>query len=394
MVGDRSGNKEIQKEDNVAMFDRPAAIFKKEFLQVFRDPRMKFVIFVAPLVQVLIFGYAATMDITNVPIAVYDNDNTKYTRALIHDFSYSKYFNIKRYAKNEAQVSKLIDESTVLAVLRFNAGFSRDLLSNGSAESQMVIDGTDSNASSIILGYANTILMNYNMKVLDERFRVYLGSNHAYPYVDLRDRHWFNENLESRNYYLPGVIVLIVTIMSLLLSSMAIVREKEIGTMEQLIVSPIRPFELVSGKILPFAIIAIVQVTLITLVGVFWFHVPLRGSIPLLIFCTILYLLTTLGAGIFISTICSTQQEAMMSVFLFNFPATLLSGFAYPIANMPPVVQYLTYLNPQRYYLTIVRYIFLKGVGIDILWDEMLALLIIGSIVITVSIKRFQKRLG
>ncbi len=376
------------------MFDRVIAILKKEFLQVFRDPRMRMVIFVSPLIQVLVFGYAATMDITHVPIAVYDNDNTKDTRALIHDFSYSKYFDIKHYVRDESRVNALIDKSKVLAVLKFNAGFSRDLVGNNPAQAQLIVDGTDSNAASIIMNYANSIILNYNYRVLSERAQVYLGGDNETASVDLRDRRWFNENLESRNYYLPGVIVLIVTIMSLLLSAMAIVREKEIGTMEQLMVSPITPVELIVGKIMPFGVIAIVQVTLITMVGYFWFHVPLRGSIPLLLFSTILYLMTTLGAGLFLSTICSTQQEAMMSVFLFNFPMTLLSGFAYPIANMPQVIQYLTYLNPQRYYLTIIRYIFLKGVGVQVLWDEMLALFVIGVVVITMSSLRFRKRLG
>ena len=212
--------------------------------------------------------------------------------------------------------------------------------------------------------------------------------------MDLRERRWFNENLESKNYYLPGVIALIVTIMSLLLSSMAIVREKEIGTMEQLIVSPITPIELILGKITPFVIIACVQVTMITLVGVLWFKIPIRGSLPLLFGCTFIYLLTTLGSGLLISTVCATQQEAMMSVFLFFFPATLLSGFAYPIANMPKIIQYITYINPLRYYLVILRSIFLKGVGIYYLWDEVLALLIIGVVVITLSTLRFHKSLG
>ena len=376
------------------MFDRITALLKKEFLQIFRDPRMRMVIFISPVIQVLVFGYAATMDITHAPIAVYDLDNTKETRDIIRAFSYSQYFDIKHYLHKESQVNKVIDKSSVLAVLKFNAGFSRDLVGNGDAEALFIVDGTDSNAASIVMSYAGAIIMNYNYNVLKEKAAVYLPSSDVSPAVDLRDRRWFNENLESRNYYLPGVIVLIVTIMSLLLSAMAVVREKEIGTMEQLIVSPIKPFELIIGKIVPFGIIALAQVTLITLIGVLWFQIPLRGSIPLLLVCTILYLLTTLGAGLFLSTMCSTQQEAMMSVFLFNFPATLLSGFAYPIANMPKVIQYLTYINPQRYYLTIVRYIFLKGVGVSVLWDEMLALLVIGIAVITMSSLRFQKRLG
>ncbi|MBN1526211.1 MAG: ABC transporter permease [Candidatus Omnitrophica bacterium] len=376
------------------MFDRIKALLIKEFLQVFRDPRMKMVIFVSPLVQVLIFGYAATMDITHAPIAVYDLDNTKQSRELIRDFSYSQYFDIKRYIYDQRTADDLINESKVLGVLKFYRGFAKDLVGNRAAEVQFILDGTDSNAASIILGYANQIVMDYNYQVLKDRAAIYLTRYDISPIVDLRDRRWFNENLESRNYYLPGVIALIVSIMSLLLSAMAVVREKEIGTMEQLIVSPIRPFELIIGKIVPFGVIAMVQVTLITTIGVLWFGVPMRGSIILLFVCTLLYLLTTLGCGLAISTMCSTQQEAMMSVFLFYFPATLLSGFAYPIENMPQIIQYLTIVNPLRYYLTIVRYIFLKGVGVGVLWDEMLALVVMGIAVITLSSIRFQKRLG
>jgi len=376
------------------MFDRIGALLKKEFLQVFRDPRMKFVIFVSPIVQVLVFGYAATMDITHAPIAVHDRDNTKASREFIHRFSYSQYFDIKYYCQNGEQENKLIDRSEVLGVLKFDKGFARDLVGNKGAQVQLIIDGTDSNAATIVGGYSNTIVREYNYQVMREWAHTFLTRYEISPFVDMRDRRWFNANLESRNYYLPGVIVLIVTIMSLLLSAMAIVREKEIGTMEQLIVSPIRPIELIIGKIMPFGIIAVVQVTLVTVVGIAWFGVPFRGSITLLFFSTLLYLLTTLGAGLFLSTMCSTQQEAMMSVFLVNFPMTLLSGFAYPIANMPKVIQYLTLLNPQRYYLTIIRYIFLKGVGIRVLWDEMLTLLIFGIVVIYISSLRFRKVLG
>lgn len=376
------------------MFDRIGALLKKEFLQVFRDPRMRMVIFISPLVQIFIFGYAATMDITHAPIAVHDRDNSTESRAFIHRFSYSQYFDIEYYAQNSDQENKLIDRSQVLGVLKFDKGFARDLVGNKGAQVQLIIDGTDSNAASIIGGYANQIVQKYNYDVMREWASTFLARYDISPLVDLRDRRWFNENLESRNYYLPGVIVLIVTIMSLLLSAMAIVREKEIGTMEQLIVSPIKPIELIIGKIVPFGVIAVIQVTLITLLGIGWFGVPFRGSITLLFFSTLLYLLTTLGAGLFLSTMCSTQQEAMMSVFLVNFPMTLLSGFAYPIANMPQVIQWLTVLNPQRYYLTIIRYIFLKGVGVRVLWDEMLALLIFGIVVIYISSLRFQKRLG
>ena len=376
------------------MFERIKALLVKEFLQVFRDPRMKMIIFVAPIIQVLIFGYAATMDITHVPTGLLDRDNTKESREIMRDFYYSKYFDIQRCFRNEEDLKIAIDRSQVIGVIKFDRGFARDLLGGNSAQMQLVVDGTDSNAAQIILGYSSQIIGNFDYNALQEKARVYLGHDAQFPSVDMRDRRWFSENLESKNYYLPGVIALIVTMMSLLLSSMAIVREKEIGTMEQLIVSPIKPFELILGKIAPFAVIAFVQVSLITTVGVLWFHVPIRGSLLLLFFATAIYLLTSLGIGLFISTLSATQQEAMMSVFLFFFPALLLSGFAYPIPNMPQSIQYITYLNPLRYYLYIIRTIFLKGVGIEFLWPYILVLMIMGITVFVSSSLRFRKTLG
>jgi len=376
------------------MFTRISSLIVKEFLQVFRDPRMRFTIFVAPVVQVLLFGYAATMDITNIPTAVYDLDNTKQSRDVIRLFSYSKYFDIQRYLQKEDDIKYVMDHATIKAVIKFNRGFGQDLTGNKSAQMQIIVDGTDSNAAQIILGYAGTIMGNYNARILQQRAQVFLKRKDIYPVVDLRDRRWFNENLESKNFYLPGVIAMIVTLMSLILTSMAIVREKEIGTMEQLIVSPIKPIELILGKITPFGIIAVVQMIMIATVGVLWFNIPLRGSIPLLFGATLIYLLTSLGIGLFISTISATQQEAMMSIFLFYFPAILLSGFAYPVANMPQWVQIITIFNPLKYYLIILRSIFLKGVGASVLWDEMLVLLIMGVVVITASSLRFRKRLG
>lgn len=376
------------------MFTRIISLIIKEFLQTFRDPRMKFTLFVAPVVQLFIFGYAATMDITNIPTAVYDLDNTKQSRDVTRLFSYSKYFDIQKYLTEESQINDVMNGSDIKVILRFNRGFAQDLTSNMSAQLQEIIDGTDSNAAQIILGYTGTIIGNYNFRILRQRAETFLNRKDICPQIDLRERRWFNENLESKNFYLPGVIAMIVSIMSLVLTSMAIVREKEIGTMEQLMVSPIKPIELILGKIVPFGIICFAQVVMITLVGVFWFKIPMRGSLFLLFVSTLFYLFTTLGVGLFISTISSTQQEAMMSVFLFNFPMTLLSGFAYPIANMPKIIQFLTIFNPQRYYLTIIRYIFLKGVGIEVLWGEMVILLLFGIVVISISSLRFQKNLG
>lgn len=373
------------------MFERIIALLKKEFLQVLRDPRMKTIIFISPMIQLFIYGYAATMDLTNIPTAVYDLDNTNVSREVIRDFSYSKYFNIKRYPTTDKEADKLINDFKVLAVLKFNRGFGRDIVGNRTAPLQIMLDGTDSNAIQIAMGYAGQIINTFNYNALLKRAEIYAKQKNSFPQVDLRDRSWFNTNLISRNYYLPGVICLIVSIMSLLLSSMAIVREKEIGTMEQLIVSPIKPIELIIGKLIPFIIIALLQVFYITLIAYFWFKVPVKGSLALLFISTFVYLLTTLGIGLFVSTICSTQQEAMMSVFFLNAPMILLSGFAYPIQNMPQIVQYITFLNPMRYYLVIIRGIFLKGVGIAILWDELLILAAIGTIIIFLSSIKFQK---
>jgi len=374
------------------MFERIKAILIKDFKQVLRDPRMKSVIFISPLLQVILFGYAANKDINNIPTAIYDRDNTQESRDLLRKFTYSKYFIPKYYLYSDQRQNDVLNKGLASVVIRIDRGFGRNLNAGKDANIQLAYDGSDSNTAMVIMGYANTIVSDYQNEVLRDEIGS-SGNIITAPSVDLRERAWFNENLISRNYYLPGVIASIVTIMSLLLTSMAIVREKEIGTMEQLIVSPLKPIELIFGKLIPFGVIALIQTSLITTLGVLWFHIPFRGSLPLLFLSTILYLFTSLGAGLFISTIASTQQEAMMSVFLFYMPAFLLSGFAYPIENMPEIIQWITYLNPLRYFLVIIRGIFLKGVGIKILWPQLLALLVMGTAVITLSSLRFRKRL-
>ncbi|MFA5144502.1 MAG: ABC transporter permease [Candidatus Omnitrophota bacterium] len=374
------------------MFERIKAVLIKEFKQVLRDPRMKTVILVSPILQIIIFGYAANKDIDFIPTAIYDQDNTKESRELLRRFTYSKYFVPKYYIYSENEENRVLDKGLVSAVLRIDRGFGRDIKAGKDANAQLALDGSDSNTAMIIAGYANTIMSKFQYDLLKSDAAA-LGIESGVPNVDLRDRAWFNENLISRNYYLPGVIASIVTIMSLLLTAMAIVREKEIGTMEQLIVSPLRPIELIFGKLLPFGVIALIQCSLITTVGVFWFHIPFRGSLLLLALATCVYLFTTLGAGLFISTIASTQQEAMMSVFLFYMPTFLLSGFAYPIANMPQLIQWFTFINPMRYFLVIIRGIFLKGVGMEVLWIQFLPLLVMGFIAITMSTLRFRKKI-
>ena len=375
------------------MFERIRAILIKEFKQIFRDPRMKTVIFITPLIQIILFGYAANKDINFVPTVIFDRDNSVESRELLRRFTYSKYFVPKQYINSEKEQNFVLDKGLANVVIHIDRGFGRNINAGKDAAVQLAFDGTDSNTAMIVMGYANTVVSNYQYDTLKEKAEA-KGWTEAFPSVDLRDRAWFNGNLVSRNYYLPGVIAIVVTMMSLLLSAMAIVKEKEIGTMEQLTVSPIKPIELIVGKLLPFAVIALIQITLVTLLGVFWFHLPLRGSLLLLLFSTCIYLFTTLGIGLFISTISSTQQEAMMSVFLFFMPTMLLSGFAYPIANMPQVIQWFTFINPLRYFMVVIRSIFLKGIGIEILWVQLVPLLIIGLSVIIFSTLKFRRSLG
>lgn len=374
-------------------FERAQAILIKEFKQIFRDPRMKTVIFVSPLLQIILFGYAANKDINYVPTAIYDKDNTVESREFLRKFTYSKYFVPEHYISSDKEQNRVLDKGLASVVIHIDRGFGRNLQAGKDASVQLAFDGTDSNTAMIIMGYANTIVSNSQYELLKKKAQA-IGWTEGAPRVDLRDRAWFNGNLISRNYYLPGVIATIVTMMSLLLSAMAIVKEKEIGTMEQLIVSPLKPLELIVGKLLPFGVIALIQITLITALGVLWFHVPLRGNLFLLLLSTSIYLFTTLGIGLFMSTISATQQEAMMSVFLFYMPTILLSGFAYPIANMPKLIQWFTFFNPLRYFMVVIRSIFLKGVGIEVLWVQLVPLLVMGIAVITFSALRFRKSLG
>jgi len=375
------------------MFERAQAILIKEFKQIFRDPRMKTIIFISPLIQILLFGYAANRDITYIPTAVYDRDNTIESRELLRRFTYSTYFVPKRYISTDAEQDLVLNKGIVETVIRIDRGFARNLNGDKDVNVQLALDGTDSNTAMIIMGYANSIMSGYQEQLLKDKAQA-LGFLNSVPNVDLRERAWFNGNLITRNYYLPGVIATIITVMSLMLTSMAIVKEKEIGTMEQLTVSPLKPAELIIGKLLPFGAIALVQIVLITFLGTAWFHIPLRGNIFFLLFCACIYLFTTLGIGLFISTISSTQQEANMAVFLFYLPAVLLSGFAYPIANMPQIIRWFTIFNPMRYFMVIIRSIFLKGVGIEVLWPQLLPLFFIGLAVIILSALRFRKKLA
>lgn len=373
------------------MLERLKYMLIKEFLQVFRDPRMRAVILLVPIVQVLIFGYAVTTDVRHIRTAIYDLDNSPSSRDLVARFEGSGHFDIVRRLRSDGEVRAVIQSGEAKAVLRLNRGFGDDLLGGRTAKAQLILDGSDSNTASIILGYSSRIATSFNSKILVDRFARSSGTRLDPEPVGMASRAWFNPNLESRNYFVPGVIAQLVMIISIVLSSMAIVREREIGTMEQIMVTPMGRVEFILGKTLPFALIGYFNVILISVVAVFWFDIPLSGSHSTLFLATGLYLLSTLGVGLLISTTCHTQQQAMMTTFFFIMPAILLSGFIYPIANMPQGIQWLTYLNPLRHFLIIIRGVFLKGQGVQILWPQMVALAFLGTALLSLAAGRFRK---
>jgi ABC-2 type transport system permease protein len=384
------------------MWERIREIIRKEFRQVLREPRMRIMLFMPPLIQLTIFGYAVNLDVENSRIAWMDRDRTPESRELLAAFQGSRHFQVTATPATDKEVQDLLDFSRVQAVVRVLPGFGRKIHRGQTAAVQVLVDGTNSNTASIVSSYANRTVAAYGNRVLAEQQKIRLMAragatggpvNTDVPVLKMQSRVWFNEDLLSRNYFVPGVVVNIIALVTLMLTAMAIVREKEIGTMEQLMVTPIRPMELMLGKTLPFALIGLLDVVLITAAALLIFHIPFRGSGLLLLGSAVLFLLSTLGIGLFISTVSHTQQQAMMGSFFFFMPAFMLSGFAFPIRNMPEPVQYLTYLDPVRYFLEIVRGIFLKGTGADVLWPQMLALLIFGVTILTLSALRFHKRL-
>ena len=371
--------------------ERLLCVIKKEFIQIFRNSKMRAIVLVMPLVQSMVFGYAVTTDVKQVNTAVYDQAQTPESRDLIDRFIHSGYFSVKKVIRSDQEMDQVIDRGEVSAILRVPPDFSGKLAAGETAAVQIIVDGTDSNTAGVVLNYASGIIRNDALEILRKRTG---GLGRQTIGVNLQTRAWFNANLTSRNFYVPGVIASIVMLVTLLLTSMSVVREKEMGTMEQIVVTPITSAEFILGKTMPSIILGFINMIFVTLISVFWFDIPVRGNMVTLLVANGFYLMTTIGTGLYISTISDTQQQAMMSAFFFYLPAVLLSGFMFPIANMPEVVQVFTYLNPLRYFLIIIRGIFLKGVGVAVLWPQMLALLILGSLVLTLAVKRFHKNIA
>ena len=375
------------------MFNRVRYLFVKELIQVLRDKRLRIILIFPPIFQLIIFGYAANLDVKYIRTAVRDLDQSVDSRDLISRFGSSKYFDIVSFTQTPKDIEDLIKKGDITLSIEIPSDFSRKLKKGDIATVQIILDGTESNTAMIALGYVGRILSEYSTTVMVKRLNREGVVSFEEAGVEVEHRTWFNPNFESRLFYVPGVIASIAFLLPIILTAQAIVREREIGTLEQIMVTPIRSWELMVGKTLPFAMMGLLDVIMIALIGVFWFEVPLQGNPLVLLLGTVLFLMSSVGVGLFISTISSTQQQAQISTFFFAMPAFILSGFAFPLENMPEWLQYITYINPLRYFLVIIRGVFLKGIRLDILWPQILALAVLGGLMILLSSLRFQKRL-
>jgi ABC-2 type transport system permease protein len=362
-------------------FDRLHEMVRKELVQVFRDPRLVRMVVMAPMLQLLAFGYVVSTDVRRVSTFVVDQDQTQASRDLARTLFASGYFRPVGASDRPRDLVEALDHGRAVVGVHIPRGFARDL-AQARARVQLLFDGTNSNTATVASGYAGRIVQTYALAQ---------GGLARTPPLELRERAWFNPGLRSRDYNVPAVMGAIMLILSLLLTSLAVVRERELGTLEQLMVSPLSPAELIIGKTVPFAIIGLVDLVLIAAVALLWFRVPFEGSFLLLLLAGVLYLSSALGLGLLISTISSTQQEAVMTSFLVIMPLMLLSGFMFPVSSMPVAFQWLTLLNPLRHFLEIVRAIFLKGAGLTALWPQFLALLVMGAGLLGLATTRFHK---
>lgn len=378
---------------------RLTRLMRKELRQLFRDPRTKRIILVSPILQLLLFGYAVNTDVRNVSAVVLDRDRTTESRELVATFTASGYFRVVRVAGTDADVTAALDAGVARVALVIPARFAADLKSGRSPAIQVLLDGTSSNTATVAQGYATRLLTEYGQR---HALRLTSASSHgddlvatrapggAAGGVDLRSRAWFNPELASRAYNVPAVIGMLVLIMSLMLTAMAVVRERELGTMDQLLVSPLSPGELMLGKTLPVAGVAMIQLGLVASVALLWFDIPFRGSFLALLLGGALFILSGLSLGLLISTISKTQQEAFLSIFLLILPAVILSGFLYPVETMPTFFRWLTLANPLRHFLEIIRDLFLKGAGIADLWVQFAALAVMAAGGLALAIARFR----
>jgi ABC-2 type transport system permease protein len=376
------------------MFGRLKQMLIKEFIQVFRDKRTRFLLFGPPIIQMLVFGYAATYDIHHVPTVVLDLDHSQESRDLISRFTSSPYFDVRRQLTDSREIRDSIDRGQATVGLEIDAGFAQRLRSGQTAPIQVIVDATNSNTALIASGYLSQIALGFAHDYqMDRIYRIAPQLTEAIPSVELEQRPWYNPNLSSRWFFIPGIVGSLTLVLVITLTAFAVVREREIGTLEQIMVTPIRPAEFILGKTLPFFLIGLFDVSLIAVVGTLWFQVPFRGHLSVLLTGSVLFLLCMLGVGLLISTVSSTQQQAMVTSFFFIMPAISFSGFGFPISTMPQWMQYCSYAIPLRYFLVVLRGTYLKGVGMDILWPQMAAMAGLGFGLLTIAILRFHKAL-
>ena len=366
----------------------------KEFIQTLRDPHTRWILFGPALIQMMIFGYAATMEIKHVSVAVLDLDNTQESRELIAHFSASRYFTIAKYAARKDELRYGIDRGDFLMALEIDSGFVQRLRGGQGASVEVIVDSSNSNTALVALGYMNQVGAQFSKDYeTDHLWRVAPQLASFAPQVELEARPWFNEGFESRWYFVPGVIGNLMLIMVMNLTAFAVVREREIGTLEQVMVTPIRRWEFILGKTIPYFLIGSVDATLLALIGTFWFGVPFRGHVVVLAVGMATFLFAALGLGLLISTVAATQEQARNTAFFFTMLATTLSGFGTPISSMPIFFQRLSYINPLRHVVLILRSIYLKGVGLDVLWPNIAAMAILALLMLSVSVLRFRKSL-
>ncbi|MEW5874571.1 MAG: ABC transporter permease [Candidatus Zixiibacteriota bacterium] len=364
---------------------RVLEIVRKEFIQVRRDPRLLRLVLVAPMIQLIVFGYAVSTDVRHTKTFVVDHDRTQASRSLVEALTGSDYFDVVGTSDRPADLVRALDHADVIMGMEIPRGFAADLASGTGASVQLLFDGTNSNVAGIARGYAEQIVQGFGVNTL---------STPISPPVELRERAWYNPDLASRNYNVPGVIGTVTLLMCLLLTSLAVVREREMGTLEQLMVSPLSPGELIAGKTIPFGLIGLLDLVLVTSVALLWFGIPLQGSLFLLFGASVFFLMSALGIGLLISTLSSTQQEAFMLTFLILMPMLLLAGFMFPVSSMPEFFQWATLLIPLRHFLEIIRGIFLKGAGLESLWPQFLSLVVMGVGVLAFAASRFSKRMA
>lgn len=373
------------------MFARILAILHKEFIHIRRDPRTLGIALIMPVFQLVIFGYAVTNDVEHLPMAVYDQDNSASSRALIEAYRSSTYFSLAYRAENYPDLAYLMDSGKARVALAVPPGYGDHVLRGEPAEVSLMIDGSDPTIANTALAAGTSVGQAHGtaLKVT----RMPLAALATKAAVDVRPRVWYNPEMISANYMVPALVGLILQVLTALLTAVSVVREREQGTLEGLIVTPIRPIELIVGKILPYVVLAFADTIEILLVGHFWFHVPINGSVSLLLALSAVFLLTSLGIGLLISSISHTQQEAMMLAFFTILPSVFLSGFMFPIVAMPPLLQAISRVIPLTYFLVIDRGIVLKGNGIDILLPQVIALGVFGAAMLGLAAARFRKRL-